>query len=115
MDNGECFCNDCVHTYMYLCVSVSGQEWMPNNCSLCPSGPTALLAHGIAYGSTVTTHPAMKDKMMNGGNTVTRRLSHARQAHAPALWTAHLLPLSFFESFKNERKDTQTDKMYYFI
>lgn len=30
------------------------------------AGPTALLAHGIAYGSTVTTHPAMKDKMMNG-------------------------------------------------
>lgn len=35
---------------------------------LCPSaGPTALLAHGIGYGSTVTTHPAMKEKMMAGG------------------------------------------------
>ncbi|XP_067443054.1 Parkinson disease protein 7 homolog isoform X1 [Thunnus thynnus] len=30
------------------------------------AGPTALLAHGIGYGSTVTTHPAMKEKMMNG-------------------------------------------------
>ncbi|XP_048879569.1 Parkinson disease protein 7 homolog [Brienomyrus brachyistius] len=30
------------------------------------AGPTALLAHGIGFGSTVTTHPAMKDKMMNG-------------------------------------------------
>uniref|UniRef100_A0A665ULL5 protein deglycase n=1 Tax=Echeneis naucrates TaxID=173247 RepID=A0A665ULL5_ECHNA len=30
------------------------------------AGPTALLAHGIGYGSTVTTHPAMKDKMMTG-------------------------------------------------
>lgn len=35
---------------------------------LCPSaGPTALLAHGIGYGSTVTTHPGMKEKMMAGG------------------------------------------------
>lgn len=35
---------------------------------LCSSaGPTALLAHGIGYGSTVTTHPAMKEKMMVGG------------------------------------------------
>lgn len=35
---------------------------------LCPcAGPTALLAHGIGYGSTVTTHPAMKEKMMAGG------------------------------------------------
>lgn len=32
------------------------------------AGPTALLAHGIAYGSTVTTHPGAKDKMMAGGN-----------------------------------------------
>uniref|UniRef100_A0A8C7L7G4 protein deglycase n=1 Tax=Oncorhynchus kisutch TaxID=8019 RepID=A0A8C7L7G4_ONCKI len=31
------------------------------------AGPTALLAHGIAYGSTVTTHPGAKDKMMTGG------------------------------------------------
>uniref|UniRef100_A0A8C0YE67 protein deglycase n=1 Tax=Cyprinus carpio carpio TaxID=630221 RepID=A0A8C0YE67_CYPCA len=31
------------------------------------AGPTALLAHGIAYGSTVTTHPGAKDKMMAGG------------------------------------------------
>uniref|UniRef100_A0A3Q3WB31 protein deglycase n=1 Tax=Mola mola TaxID=94237 RepID=A0A3Q3WB31_MOLML len=30
------------------------------------AGPTALLAHGIGYGSTVTTHPAMKEKMMTG-------------------------------------------------
>uniref|UniRef100_A0A668AQL0 protein deglycase n=1 Tax=Myripristis murdjan TaxID=586833 RepID=A0A668AQL0_9TELE len=30
------------------------------------AGPTALLAHGIGFGSTVTTHPAMKDKMMAG-------------------------------------------------
>ena len=30
-------------------------------------GPTALLAHGIGFGRTVTTHPAMKDKMMAGG------------------------------------------------
>ncbi|KAL4622536.1 protein/nucleic acid deglycase DJ-1 [Arapaima gigas] len=30
------------------------------------AGPTALLAHGIAVGSTVTTHPAMKEKMMTG-------------------------------------------------
>ncbi|XP_029550080.1 protein/nucleic acid deglycase DJ-1 [Salmo trutta] len=32
------------------------------------AGPTALLAHGIAYGSTVTTHPGAKDKMMTGGH-----------------------------------------------
>lgn len=31
------------------------------------AGPTALLAHGIGFGSTVTTHPAMKEKMMAGG------------------------------------------------
>ncbi|KAK1799836.1 hypothetical protein P4O66_006364 [Electrophorus voltai] len=30
------------------------------------AGPTALLAHGIAYGSTITTHPGAKDKMMTG-------------------------------------------------
>uniref|UniRef100_A0A3B4GN15 protein deglycase n=2 Tax=Haplochromini TaxID=319058 RepID=A0A3B4GN15_9CICH len=30
------------------------------------AGPTALLAHGIGFGSTVTTHPAMKEKMMAG-------------------------------------------------
>uniref|UniRef100_A0A671M6Q5 protein deglycase n=1 Tax=Sinocyclocheilus anshuiensis TaxID=1608454 RepID=A0A671M6Q5_9TELE len=30
------------------------------------AGPTALLAHGIACGSTVTTHPGAKDKMMAG-------------------------------------------------
>lgn len=30
------------------------------------AGPTALLAHGIGFGSTVTTHPGMKDKMMAG-------------------------------------------------
>ncbi|CAL1608183.1 unnamed protein product [Knipowitschia caucasica] len=30
------------------------------------AGPTALLAHGIGFGRTVTTHPAMKDKMMTG-------------------------------------------------
>ncbi|CAI9572109.1 unnamed protein product [Staurois parvus] len=30
------------------------------------AGPTALLAHGIAYGKKVTTHPLAKDKMMNG-------------------------------------------------
>uniref|UniRef100_A0A3P8X658 protein deglycase n=1 Tax=Cynoglossus semilaevis TaxID=244447 RepID=A0A3P8X658_CYNSE len=29
-------------------------------------GPTALLAHGIGFGSTVTTHPSMKEKMMAG-------------------------------------------------
>lgn len=33
------------------------------------AGPTALLAHGIGYGSTVTTHPGMKEKMMAGGKT----------------------------------------------
>lgn len=39
-----------------------------NLTQLCPSaGPTALLAHGIGFGSTVTTHPAMKEKMMAGG------------------------------------------------
>ncbi|KAG9352927.1 hypothetical protein JZ751_017503 [Albula glossodonta] len=32
------------------------------------AGPTALLAHGIGYGSTVTTHPGAKDKMMDGGH-----------------------------------------------
>lgn len=38
---------------------------------LCLSaGPTALLAHGIGYGSTVTTHPAMKEKMMAGGRNI---------------------------------------------
>ncbi len=38
---------------------------------LCPfAGPTALLAHGIGYGSTVTTHPAMKEKMMAGGKKI---------------------------------------------
>lgn len=31
------------------------------------TGPTALLAHGIGFGSKVTTHPLAKDKMMNGG------------------------------------------------
>uniref|UniRef100_A0A3P8X6Y9 protein deglycase n=1 Tax=Cynoglossus semilaevis TaxID=244447 RepID=A0A3P8X6Y9_CYNSE len=30
------------------------------------AGPTALLAHGIGFGSTVTTHPSMKEKMMAG-------------------------------------------------
>lgn len=38
-----------------------------SNIQTPPPGPTALLAHGIAYGSTVTTHPAAKDKMMAGG------------------------------------------------
>lgn len=32
------------------------------------AGPTALLAHGIGYGSKVTTHPLAKDKMMNGAH-----------------------------------------------
>ena len=31
------------------------------------TGPTALLAHGIGYGSTVTSHPGVKEKMMAGG------------------------------------------------
>ncbi|XP_009272375.1 PREDICTED: protein deglycase DJ-1 isoform X2 [Aptenodytes forsteri] len=31
------------------------------------AGPTALLAHGIGFGSKVTTHPLAKEKMMNGG------------------------------------------------
>ncbi|KAF7235969.1 Protein/nucleic acid deglycase DJ-1 [Varanus komodoensis] len=30
------------------------------------AGPTALLAHGIGFGSRVTTHPLAKDKMMSG-------------------------------------------------
>ncbi|KAK2821665.1 hypothetical protein Q7C36_021008 [Tachysurus vachellii] len=30
------------------------------------AGPTALLAHGIGFGSKVTTHPGAKDKMMVG-------------------------------------------------
>ncbi|KPP74501.1 protein DJ-1-like [Scleropages formosus] len=30
------------------------------------AGPTALLAHGIAFGTTVTTYPSMKEKMMTG-------------------------------------------------
>ncbi|XP_061794815.1 Parkinson disease protein 7 homolog [Nerophis lumbriciformis] len=30
------------------------------------AGPTVLLAHGIGYGSTVTSYPAMKEKMMAG-------------------------------------------------
>ncbi|KAG9482025.1 hypothetical protein GDO78_010974, partial [Eleutherodactylus coqui] len=30
------------------------------------AGPTALLAHGIGFGRSVTTHPLAKDKMMNG-------------------------------------------------
>ncbi|KAM6435608.1 Parkinson disease protein 7 isoform 2-T2 [Liasis olivaceus] len=30
------------------------------------AGPTALLAHGIGFGSKVTTHPLAKDKMMSG-------------------------------------------------
>lgn len=43
-----------------------------NLTQLCPSaGPTALLAHGIGFGSTVTTHPAMKEKMMAGGKKQT--------------------------------------------
>ncbi|KAM4646953.1 Parkinson disease protein 7 isoform 2-T5 [Amazona ochrocephala] len=33
------------------------------------AGPTALLAHGIGFGSKVTTHPLAKDKMMNGGRS----------------------------------------------
>lgn len=46
---------------------------------LCPSaGPTALLAHGIGYGSTVTTHPAMKEKMMAGGKIIKQQL-HAKK------------------------------------
>lgn len=36
------------------------------------AGPTALLAHGIGFGSKVTTHPLAKDKMMNGGKYNTR-------------------------------------------
>ncbi|XP_060114792.1 Parkinson disease protein 7 isoform X2 [Heteronotia binoei] len=32
------------------------------------AGPTALLAHGIGFGSNVTTHPLAKEKMMNGGH-----------------------------------------------
>uniref|UniRef100_A0A663DSF8 protein deglycase n=1 Tax=Aquila chrysaetos chrysaetos TaxID=223781 RepID=A0A663DSF8_AQUCH len=32
------------------------------------AGPTALLAHGIGFGSKVTTHPLAKDKMMNGAH-----------------------------------------------
>lgn len=32
------------------------------------TGPTALLAHGIGFGSKVTTHPLAKDKMMNGAH-----------------------------------------------
>uniref|UniRef100_A0A8D0DWD4 Parkinsonism associated deglycase n=1 Tax=Salvator merianae TaxID=96440 RepID=A0A8D0DWD4_SALMN len=31
------------------------------------AGPTALLAHGIGFGSKVTTHPLAKEKMMAGG------------------------------------------------
>uniref|UniRef100_A0A7N5K028 protein deglycase n=1 Tax=Ailuropoda melanoleuca TaxID=9646 RepID=A0A7N5K028_AILME len=30
------------------------------------AGPTALLAHGIGFGSKVTTHPLAKEKMMSG-------------------------------------------------
>ncbi|XP_073459827.1 Parkinson disease protein 7 [Aquarana catesbeiana] len=30
------------------------------------AGPTALLAHGIGFGKSVTTHPLAKDKMMIG-------------------------------------------------
>ncbi|XP_063799628.1 Parkinson disease protein 7 [Pseudophryne corroboree] len=30
------------------------------------AGPTALLAHGIGFGRSVTTHPLAKDKMMHG-------------------------------------------------
>ncbi|CAH2319777.1 nucleic acid deglycase DJ-1 [Pelobates cultripes] len=30
------------------------------------AGPTALLAHGIGFGRSVTTHPLAKDKMMAG-------------------------------------------------
>ncbi|XP_030041951.1 Parkinson disease protein 7 [Microcaecilia unicolor] len=30
------------------------------------AGPTALLAHGICFGSKVTTHPLAKEKMMHG-------------------------------------------------
>ncbi|XP_069803201.1 Parkinson disease protein 7 [Dendropsophus ebraccatus] len=30
------------------------------------AGPTALLAHGIGFGRSVTTHPLAKDKMMSG-------------------------------------------------
>ncbi|XP_029434873.1 protein/nucleic acid deglycase DJ-1 [Rhinatrema bivittatum] len=30
------------------------------------AGPTALLAHGICFGSKVTTHPLAKEKMMQG-------------------------------------------------
>uniref|UniRef100_A0A8C5YED8 protein deglycase n=1 Tax=Microcebus murinus TaxID=30608 RepID=A0A8C5YED8_MICMU len=32
------------------------------------TGPTALLAHEIGFGSKVTTHPLAKDKMMNGSH-----------------------------------------------
>ncbi|KAG8568734.1 hypothetical protein GDO81_014125 [Engystomops pustulosus] len=37
------------------------------------AGPTALLAHGIGYGRSVTTHPLAKDKMMNGGSVRNNR------------------------------------------
>lgn len=39
------------------------------------TGPTALLAHGIGYGSKVTTHPLAKDKMMNGGMFLSKHFS----------------------------------------
>uniref|UniRef100_A0A2K6A1A4 Parkinson disease protein 7 homolog n=1 Tax=Mandrillus leucophaeus TaxID=9568 RepID=A0A2K6A1A4_MANLE len=32
------------------------------------TGPTALMAHEISFGSKVTTLPLAKDKMMNGGH-----------------------------------------------
>lgn len=51
---------------VFLEVSVAEKSSsLVQSCVL--TGPTALLAHGIGFGSKVTTHPLAKDKMMNGG------------------------------------------------
>lgn len=59
-----------------MSVLVSAAEGNPSLVQLCVlTGPTALLAHGIGYGSKVTTHPLAKDKMMNGGMFLSKPFS----------------------------------------
>uniref|UniRef100_A0A673WKL7 protein deglycase n=1 Tax=Salmo trutta TaxID=8032 RepID=A0A673WKL7_SALTR len=57
-----------VVTQLSVCEVLKDQEDRKGLIAAICAGPTALLAHGIAYGSTVTTHPGAKDKMMTGGH-----------------------------------------------
>ena len=74
-----CLFSDLSLCTVYLCLWLSWQchaclvclnvtwRWLWCWWLLCAPGPTDILAHGIAYGSTVTTHPGAKEKMMAGG------------------------------------------------